>query len=182
MASHHPAPAITIVDHCFPYDTHNTYDVTFFGKSVHTTVTCDPQIVTQWISDVESFNRDRLHELIVGLDVEWRPSFNRYVTNPVATLQLCVDLRCLIVQLKYTPTVPQSLVDFLANPSYTFVGVGIDQDLEKLQEDYEFGFNTRTVDLRELAAAHYDRKDLKNAGVKTLANLVLEKEVIKPKT
>lgn len=181
MASDHPAAGITIIDHELPYDTHNTYEVNFFGKSVHTTVAVDEQIVTEWISDVESSNRDRLHQLIVGLDVEWRPSFNRYVSNPAATLQLCVGNRCLIIQLIHTPSVPQSLVDFLANPSYTFVGVGINQDLEKLEEDYEFGFNTNTVDLRELAATHYGRRELKNSGVKTLTSLVLEKEVHKPK-
>lgn len=181
MASDHPAPAITIIDHELPYDTHNTYEVNFYGKSIHTTVAVDGQIVTEWISDVESFNRDRLHQLMVGLDVEWRPSFNRYVSNPAATLQLCVGDRCLIIQLIHTPSLPQSLVDFLANPNYTFVGVGIREDLEKLEEDYEFGFNTNTVDLRQLAADYYGRRELKNSGVKALASLVLQKEVHKPK-
>ncbi|KAL0346131.1 UNVERIFIED_CONTAM: hypothetical protein Sradi_4444400 [Sesamum radiatum] len=79
------------------------------------------------------------------------------------------------------PLHPPSIVDFLANPRYTFVGIGIEQDLEKLEEDYELGFNTRTVDLRSLAAAEYGRRELKNAGLKQLASLVLEKEVEKPK-
>ncbi|KAG6424642.1 hypothetical protein SASPL_115060 [Salvia splendens] len=152
-------PSITIVDHELPYDSHNTYDVTFFGDSVFTTVTSDPTIASQWISEID---RDGQH-LIVGLDVEWRPSFNRHVAYPAATLQLCVCLRCLIFQLIHSPSVPPPLVDFLANPNHTFVGIGIEADLEKLEEDYEFGFNTNAVDLRGLAA------------------LVLEKEVDKPK-
>ncbi|KAH6756491.1 hypothetical protein C2S52_021157 [Perilla frutescens var. hirtella] len=182
MAHHHPTPPITIIDHELPYDTHNTYDVIFFGESIHTTVACDPTIAAQWISDVEAIHSRRLHQLIVGLDVEWRPSFNRYVNNPAATLQLCVGRRCLIFQLIHSPSVPTALINFLANPRYTFVGIGIKQDLEKLEEDYEFGFNTNTVDLRELAAAKYGRRDLKNSGVKSLASLVLEKEVEKPKS
>ncbi|XP_047947448.1 Werner Syndrome-like exonuclease [Salvia hispanica] len=171
-------PSITIVDHELPYDSHNTYDVIFFGDSVFTTVTADPTIASQWISEID---RDGQQHLIVGLDVEWRPSFNRHVANPAATLQLCVGLRCLIFQLIHSPSVPSPLVDFLANPNHTFVGIGIEADLEKLEEDYEFGFNTNAVDLRGLAADRYGRRDLKNSGVKSLAALVLEKEVDKPK-
>ncbi|KAL0428433.1 UNVERIFIED_CONTAM: hypothetical protein Slati_3018100 [Sesamum latifolium] len=176
-----PTAATGIVDHELPYDSHNTYDVIFFGDSVHTTVTHDPAVATHWISETESIHRRRLSCLIVGLDVEWRPSFNRYIQNPAATLQLCVGRRCLIFQLIYSPFVPSAIVDFLANPRYTFVGIGIEQDLEKLEEDYELGFNTRTVDLRSLAAAEYGRRELKNAGLKQLASLVLGKEVEKPK-
>nr|AMP82907.1 hypothetical protein [Catalpa bungei] len=170
-----------IVDHELPYETHNTYDVFLFGDSILTTVTHDGDIASQWISDVESFHRSRLQHLIVGLDVEWRPSFNRYIQNPVATLQLSVGRRCLIFQLIYCSSIPTSLVDFLANPNYTFVGVGVSKDLEKLEEDYGFGYNTKTVDLRSLAAEAYGRKELKNAGVKELTRVVLEKELDKPK-
>ncbi|KAL6577615.1 hypothetical protein OROMI_009943 [Orobanche minor] len=50
-----------IIDHKLPYDTHNTYDVIFFHEPIHTTVACDPVIVTQWISNIESSNRQFLH-------------------------------------------------------------------------------------------------------------------------
>ncbi|KAL6540708.1 hypothetical protein OROMI_024591 [Orobanche minor] len=169
---------IHIIDHELPYETHNTYEVVFFGDSILTTVTHDPDIATQWISDVESIHR---HSLIVGLDIEWRPSFNRYINNPAATLQLCVGGRCLIFQLIHCPSIPKSLTDFLANPNCTFVGIGIDSDLEKLQEDYEFGYNTNTVDLRGLAADKYGQSDLKRSGLKSLAKVVLDKDVEKPK-
>ncbi|PIN19641.1 DNA helicase [Handroanthus impetiginosus] len=173
--------AIDIVDHELPDYTHNTYSVLFFGDSIFTTVTHDAAIASQWISDIEFIHRRRLQHLIVGLDLEWRASFNRYISNPVATLQLSVGRRCLIFQLIYCSSIPSSLVNFLANPNYTFVGVGIKQDLEKLEEDYEFGYNTNAVDLRSLAAEAYDEKKLKNAGVKELARVVMGKEVDKPK-
>ncbi|KAH6783086.1 hypothetical protein C2S52_008045, partial [Perilla frutescens var. hirtella] len=182
MAHHHPTPPNAIIDHKLPYDTHNTYDVIFFGEPIHTTVTCDPTIAAQWISDVEAaIHRRRLHQLIVGLDIEWRPPFSRDVNNPAATLQLCVGRRCLIFQLIHSPFVPPALMNFLANPCYTFVGSGIKHDVEKLEEDHKFGFNTNTVDLRELAATKYERPDLKKYGLKSLASLVLEKEMEKPK-
>ncbi|KAG8367793.1 hypothetical protein BUALT_Bualt16G0109700 [Buddleja alternifolia] len=181
MAQQGTTMAIDIIDHMLPYDTHNTYDVIFYGQSVLTTVTQDPTIAAQWISEVEAIHRRRLTSLIVGLDAEWRPSFNRHIVNPVATLQLCVGHRCLIFQLIHSPSIPPSLVNFLSNPNYTFVGIGIEPDLEKLQEDYELGFSTRFVDLRSLAADRYGRRELKQAGVKRLSMEVLEKELEKPK-
>ncbi|GFP85640.1 werner syndrome-like exonuclease, partial [Phtheirospermum japonicum] len=101
--------------------------------------------------------------LTVGLDIEWRPSFKRYINNPAATLQLCVDRRCLIFQLIHASSIPKLLVDFPANPNHTFIGIGIDQNLnlEKLEEDYEFGFRTNTVDLRGLAADEVSRAVLR---------------------
>ncbi|KAL8467648.1 hypothetical protein ACS0TY_031048 [Phlomoides rotata] len=170
-----------IIDHELPHDTHNTYDVIFFGESIHTTVTYDPTVVTRWISDVESINRQCLHNLIVGLDIEWRPNI-RNQNNPAATLQLCVGRRCLIFQLIHSPSFPNSLINFLDNLNYKFVGIRVKEDVEKLEEDYEIEFNTNTVDLVELAAAKYGREELKNPGLKGLASLVMEKEVEKPKS
>ncbi|GFP86981.1 werner syndrome-like exonuclease, partial [Phtheirospermum japonicum] len=103
------------------------------------------------------------------------------INNPAATLQLCVDRRCLIFQLIHATSIPKSLVDFLANPNHTFIGIGIDQDLEKLEENYEFGFRTNTVDLRGLAADKYGQPVLKRAGLKGLAGVVLQKDFEKLK-
>ncbi|CAI9782887.1 unnamed protein product [Fraxinus pennsylvanica] len=171
--------AITIEDYRLPYDTHNVYDVDFFGDIIHTLVTHDPGMVSQWLSEVESLNNHRRH-LIVGLDVEWRPSFSR-IQNPVATLQLCIDRRCLVYQLIHSSYIPDPLVEFLSEQDYTFVGVGIESDLDKLERDYGFGFNANAVDLRELAAHTYQMRALQNTGLKNLASFVLDIEFEKPR-
>ncbi|XP_057489516.1 3'-5' exonuclease-like [Actinidia eriantha] len=171
--------SLSIEDYELPYDTHNLYDVNFFSDKIHTLVTHTPSYVDGWISEIEAIHRRRLRSLIVGLDVEWRPN-NRHHDNPVATLQLCVGRRCLIFQLIYAPFIPQSLAQFLTNPLYTFVGVGVDSDVEKLTDDYGLSVAT-TVDLRSLAAAEYGVRELRNAGLKILAMQVLGKEVVKPR-
>ncbi|KAJ4846574.1 hypothetical protein Tsubulata_043290, partial [Turnera subulata] len=74
---------------------------------------------------------------MAGLDIEWRPSFNRHIQNPVATLQLSVASHCLIFQLVHCPALLPSLAEFLGDPRHVFVGVGIKSDVEKLLEDYE---------------------------------------------
>ncbi|KAL0453256.1 UNVERIFIED_CONTAM: hypothetical protein Slati_1303700 [Sesamum latifolium] len=166
-----------------PSITQEAYLVSFFRDTIFTQVTHDPYTVTRWISDIESIHSPRLRCLVVGLDVEWRPSFNRNQQNPVATLQLCVGRRCLIYQIVHSDDdIPESLVDFLSNENYTFVGVNIDSDLDKLETDYdEIETVANTVDLRSLVAWRYRRRDLLNAGLEELAKVVLRKEVEKPR-
>ncbi|KAL8493662.1 hypothetical protein ACS0TY_024737 [Phlomoides rotata] len=156
------------------------YDVSFFHEAIiYTTVTDNPTAVTNWIDEIKY--QYRLSDIIVGLDVEWRPN---YVAgrqrNPVAVLQLCVDDLCLIYQIIHTNQIPQSLVDFLSSGYFPFVGVGIKSDLDKLHSDYGIGGGAQYVDLRGLAAEAYGRHELKNAGLKDLARIVLDKEVEKP--
>ncbi|KAG8372178.1 hypothetical protein BUALT_Bualt12G0039400 [Buddleja alternifolia] len=68
--------------------------------------------------------------------------------------------------------IPHSLIDFLSDQNYTFVGVNIASNLNNLYEDYETGDAANTVDLRYLAAAKYECEGLKNAGMKRLAMIV----------
>ncbi|CAM8933630.1 unnamed protein product [Rhodiola kirilowii] len=173
--------AIRLVDYELPYETHNLYDVYLDDVCIHTLVTHTPHMVDQWIADVQNLNRPNLHQLIVGLDVEWRPNFQRNQgDNPVAVLQLCVARRCLIFQILHAPFLPPSLASFLLNTSYKFVGVGIQSDVEKLVEYYSLNV-VNQVDLRVLAAERRDRPDYRNAGIKILARDLLGKEIVKPK-
>ncbi|KAF7825586.1 Werner Syndrome-like exonuclease [Senna tora] len=172
--------SISIVDHALPYDTHNLYDVSFYSHNIRTLLTSSPSFVNSWLTETLNLHSPS-HPLLVGLDVEWRPNFHRNQQNPVATLQLCVGPRCLVFQIIHSPNIPQSLLDFLGNRSHTFLGVGIEEDVEKLLEDYGVGV-ANFVDLRNLAADKLGEKDLKNAGIKNLAMRVLGKEIVKPKS
>ncbi|CAH9100844.1 unnamed protein product [Cuscuta europaea] len=158
---------------------YDLFTVYFYRSSIETLVTCEPSKIVGWIDDIERIHRGRLHRLIVGLDVEWRPSFSRD-QNPVATLQLAVGDRCLIVQLLYCSAIPVELFRFLANASYTFVGVGIGADLEKLVEDYNLAV-TNGVELRNLAADEANDRSLRNVGLKDLARRYLGAEMVKPR-
>ncbi|XP_052176270.1 3'-5' exonuclease-like [Diospyros lotus] len=160
-------------------DDQERYDVFVDDNRIITIVTHSPGSVNSWISEIERIHHRRLHKLIVGLDIEWRPH-SRYSQNPAATLQLCVGRRCLIFQLIHAPYIPQSLVDFLGNSSYTFVGVGIDGDVGKLSSDYDLVVE-RTFDLRDWAVDDYDIPGLQNAGLKTLSSVVLGISVEKPR-
>lgn len=156
-----------------------TYDVEFFSDIISTVVTVDSAVVTRWISDVMLGQQRR--PLIVGLDTEWGHIPAKGSKQPAATLQLCVGSCCLIYQIFLSPLIPSSLADFLSNRNCSFVGVGVKQDLEKLHNEYGIGGDACHVDLRDVAADGYGVKELKNAGLKRLAKLVLGKEMEKPR-
>ncbi|XP_020271852.1 Werner Syndrome-like exonuclease [Asparagus officinalis] len=133
------------------------------------------------ISSVLSFHAHRLDSLIVGLNVEWRPSYSRY-KNPVATLQLCVGTRCLLFQLIHSDSIPSQLSSFLSDHRFKFVGVGVDEDVEKLVGDCGMSV-ANPVDLRAVAAEVYGRREMhmQQMGIVKLADEVLGMEVRKPK-
>ncbi|KAM6585489.1 hypothetical protein CsatB_012491 [Cannabis sativa] len=174
-----PTP-ITIVNHGLDSQTHDLYDVQVGPITVRTLVTISASMVDSWIEDIKRINNQSLGHLIVGLDVEWRPSFNRYIENPVAIIQLCVGPRCLIFQLLHADSVPSSLAEFLGNADYSFVGVGVGADVEKLLVDYQLSVR-KPVELGNLAANKYGDRSLKNAGLKRLASFVLGMQIEKPK-
>lgn len=151
------------------------YCVNFYGNEIKTTVTDVPRVVDAWISTVQNLNREslELHRLVVGLDIEWHPNYNRYQNrNKVATLQLCVGRRCLIFQIFHAIFIPQSLRDFLGNRDHTFVGVGIGADNQKLFEDYGLWVG-RSVDLTIYSVR-------RNIGLKDLAREILRFDIEKP--
>lgn len=171
------AMTVTIFDHELPYDSHNLYDVSFFyDTNIRTLVTDNSHQVTSWIHEVTASHNSSL----VGFDVEWRPSFQRNQYNRIATVQLCAGDQCLIFQILHASSIPQTLFQFLGDDDYTFVGVGIGADVERLLDDY--GIQVRKfVDLRPVAASFYGMRELRNAGLKELTRVVLEKEISKPK-
>ncbi|KAK6792595.1 hypothetical protein RDI58_011676 [Solanum bulbocastanum] len=74
--------------------------------------------------------------VFVGLDIEWRPHEISWMSNKSATLQLCIDEKCLIFQLFYVDEISKSLKDFLNSTNFTFVGIEVADDVKKLKNEY----------------------------------------------
>ncbi|XP_044337176.1 Werner Syndrome-like exonuclease [Triticum aestivum] len=141
--------------------------VAFGQDHVHTTLTSSGGVVDEWLDLVYRIHRRRLDRLVVGLDVEWRPSFRGLPPGPVALLQLCVGRRCLVFQILRADYVPDSLFDFLADGRFTFVGVGVYGDAQKLSAHYGLQV-TNAVDLRYLAANTLGKPALRHTGLQGL--------------
>ncbi|XP_051199051.1 3'-5' exonuclease-like [Lolium perenne] len=159
-------------------ETYVTY-VDFEGHGIKTTVTSSGTAVKRWLREIRYMYRWVYHKLIVGLDVEWRPSYSS-VQNPAALLQLCVGRRCLIFQLLHADYIPDDLEDFLADPGFRFVGVGVQEDANRLDNDHRL-WVANTVDLRGLAADGMQMPRLRQAGLKGIASAVMGVNIEKPR-
>ncbi|XP_004514484.1 3'-5' exonuclease-like [Cicer arietinum] len=170
---------ITIIDRNIPSNTHNIYDIIFDSNlTINTLITSSPSLVDAWFLET-----NRLHNpfpLLIGLDIEWRPNFQRGRNNRTAVLQLCINNRCLVFQIIHSPFIPTSLTTFLSNINNKFVGVGIEDDIEKLLKDYKIHV-ANFDDLRTLAAYVLNDREMLKTGIKTLSQRVLGKAVQKPK-
>ncbi|PHT56243.1 hypothetical protein CQW23_04729 [Capsicum baccatum] len=174
--------SVRIKDYQLTCNSHKQYDVIFDDTEIETIVTRDPAQVCSWINETEETNQCRLHRLIVGFDIEWRPNFYPGAgQNPVATLQLCVGTRCLIYQIIHAPSIPWRLRNFLNDDDYRFVGVGIENDAKKLLNDYGIELSDK-VDLREWAAEELDNDNLRSAGLRDLVREVVGTQIFKPKS
>ncbi|KAI3943852.1 hypothetical protein MKW92_046692 [Papaver armeniacum] len=150
--------------------THHIYNVVLL--KIRTTVTHTASVVDQWIASVYADFRNKLKNLVVGLDIEWsRKSRDGYSRKKLLFCS-CV---CLHV-------IPESLAGFLSNENHIFVGAGIDGDAHKLWVDYGLYLGT-TEEVGTLAAYKLtktigDYRDCRfyNAGLKNLAKDVLKQE------
>lgn len=74
---------------------------------------------------------------VVGLDLEWKPTFNAGETpSRAAVLQLSGPRLCLIIQLQQLQHIPRSLRSLLSDSDLVKVGVSVEYDLAKLRKDW----------------------------------------------
>eukprot|EP00927_Polykrikos_kofoidii_P048662 TRINITY_DN42901_c0_g1_i1.p1 TRINITY_DN42901_c0_g1~~TRINITY_DN42901_c0_g1_i1.p1 ORF type:complete len:436 (-),score=69.82 TRINITY_DN42901_c0_g1_i1:178-1485(-) len=73
----------------------------------------------------------------VGLDIEWRATFERGVPQrPAATLQLSAQDVVVVFHLSNLGTVPPVLQDLLGRSDVLKVGVGVEGDVRKIERDF----------------------------------------------
>ncbi|RHN81013.1 putative ribonuclease H-like domain-containing protein [Medicago truncatula] len=111
---------------------------------------------------------------VIGFDIELSMCENKVSEEETnfetecAILNLCNGHSCLIIQLCHLDSFPTSLLNFLRLPDYTFVGVGINHNLAKLEKEY--GVRCRNaVELGPLAASVRKMPSLSFCGVDELA-------------
>jgi len=132
-------------------DSENEFDVN--GKRITTYVTRSKEGIN---SVLEFVFYDSISK-VVGLDI-----------GKSSTLYLCDEFTCIIIPLLHLNSIPESLMNFLCWPEYTFVGVGIRGKMEMLET--QFGIRCRNaVELGPLAADVLGMAHLRSCGVDKLA-------------
>lgn len=110
--------------------------------SIKTTVTEKESDINRLVKTFLSNKNNR--KKIIGLDTE-RVQKGRKL-NKTVLLQLCDGDNCLIVQLPNEgedDNLPLSLFNFLNLPEFTFVGIGINKTMIRLES--EFGLTCKNV-------------------------------------
>lgn len=158
--------------------TTSKYLINYDGRTIETTVTDKSSVTDSWVEGILSLYADA-PLTVVGLDIEWKPHPIRFMSNKSATLQLCINDRCLILQLFYMDSIPQSLIDFLRNSKFTFVGIEVADDVAKLKDEYGLECGN-TADIRQLAISRWPGR-FRRPGLKDLAWEVLGLYMEKPK-
>jgi ribonuclease D len=74
---------------------------------------------------------------------------------------------------------PGALGEFLGEPAFRFIGVGVDADVERLSDDHELKV-ANAVDLRGLAAEGMHLPELRQAGLRAIAAAVMGVTIAKP--
>ncbi|CAK9152872.1 unnamed protein product [Ilex paraguariensis] len=152
------------------------YMVQFYDSTIEATATDKASVVQDWVHQIRSYHG---RQIIAGLDCEWKPPIVQSMSNRSATLQLCVDAKCLILQMFYIDYIPQSLKSFLSDPNVTFVEVEVGDDVLKLRDEYGLHC-TRTSDIQALAMASWPWMFFGKPGLKYLANEVVGLYIQKP--
>lgn len=175
---------ITITENYPPVSqNHLTYTIDFLGTPLSpltTTLTATPKIAREWLRTTLLRHRRQLemYTIAIGLGVQWPPPSSPGENPPAATLQLCVDGRCLIFQLRHSPAVPNLLRRFLQNPSHTFVGIWNHSDARKLlHSDHELEMGLDPVDLRLHAESRYGGRSLYRESRETIVREYLGVDV-----
>eukprot|EP00128_Syssomonas_multiformis_P018439 Colp12_sorted_trinity150504_noHs@18039 len=115
---------------------------------------------------------------VIGLDIEWKPSYNfNQRESPVALIQLSNSEKCILMHVCYYDRVPKALHQILEDPKILKVGVGVEEDARKLARDFNFKVNGM-VDVATVSAS---LGIMKNGGIKTLAQKVCRYAIEKSK-
>ncbi|CAO2837610.1 unnamed protein product [Amaranthus hypochondriacus] len=149
------------------------------GLKIDISVTDKSEMIDEWVAGIMPRYVDNGESTVVGLDMEWRPPQYPTMTNKTATLQLFVDYKCLIVQLFYVDYLPQSLKDFMGWPNFTFVGVGVDDDVAKLRDEYGL-ICGNSKDIQDYAMGLWPMKWWRRPGLKVLARDIAGLHMEKP--
>ncbi|XP_073152572.1 uncharacterized protein [Henckelia pumila] len=155
--------------------------VEYSGKTIETTVTNKASVAENWLRNMmRSWDRNAgLENKIVGIDCKCFPPLNpadsSIFANKIATLQLCMDTKCLVLQLPHMDYVPAQcfLQNLLANSgAITLVGVEVEKMWHKITSDYGLEYSRhdcKVVDVHLLAKAWFPMSYRGRPSLKALA-------------
>jgi ribonuclease D len=130
-------------------------------------------IVINHREQANGFLKRLKREKYIGFDTESRPSFSKGISYPPSIIQLATQDTAYLIQLEKT-SIFDELVDLFSNARFKKIGIGTQNDIEKLQEIRKFsarGF----IDLSKIAA----QKGIIQVGARALTARYMEHRLTK---
>eukprot|EP00808_Paulinella_micropora_P005577 g63230.t1 len=91
----------------------------------------------EWKPTYQRGGSQYAHIYVVGLDMEWKPTYQRgFQSNPVALVQVCNESLALLMRVRSFKSLPPALVELLQHPQLLKAGVGVHEDVRKLQSSF----------------------------------------------
>lgn len=159
------------------------------GPNLDVLVTHSDEDVTKWlitnkiwdINDKKEKIKD--DKVILGFDVEWRPSFNKGASsNKVSLIQLCTLNSAILIQIMKMNQIPNSLKEVIQSSNIIKVGVGILDDLDKLEKDWNIPYRSGSFCDLGAVTRRIQNNSMAKCGLVSLAHKYLDtKMVTKPK-
>lgn len=157
------------------------YLVSYSCEILEATVTNDTSIVEYWLQITVLSIRQPY--MIIGLNCEWGPHpISPTTSHKISIMQFCVGTKCLIFQLSHMNfNIPQSVKSFLSDSHNIFVGVGVEEIVSMLRNEYGICCENTLFDVRALAKKRFPFSFCGRPGLKTLAYQLVKLPMWKPK-
>lgn len=153
------------------------YSLFYDGKTIITTVTNSSNTANNWAQ--EMLNTYANNPTVVGVDIEWRPHPIQNMSNNSATIQLCINNKCLILQLFFMDEHLKFSRFFFKIPISLLFGLKSWEILKNSRMNKSFKCK-KSADIRELAKIRWPGR-FRRPGLKDLARDVCGLNMLKPR-
>lgn len=106
-------------------------------SSLNVLIPSNAEEFEEWLNLEQIFDR----KSVIGFDVEWKPSFSQFRYNKIGLIQLATDKSVALIQMaKLSNEIPPFLTKLINSSDIIKTGVGVVEDLERLENDYKIPF------------------------------------------
>ncbi|XP_021749162.1 Werner Syndrome-like exonuclease isoform X1 [Chenopodium quinoa] len=152
----------------------------FCGRIVYSRTTEEVEEATLEILKFLEARKCETGRAVLGLDIEWKPSFDRGIPQgKAAVMQICGGMHhCYVLHIIHSG-IPGSLQSLLEDSTYIKVGVGIDNDAVKVFHDHNVSIKS-LEDLSSMANQKLGGVP-KQWSLSSLVETFTCKQLLKPK-
>ncbi|KAI3470032.1 hypothetical protein Pfo_026695 [Paulownia fortunei] len=154
-------------------------ELKFGGRIIYSRTVEEVERAAEELLDFVEAKKRKEGQCILGLDIEWRPTFRRGVApGKAAVLQICGDNSCCHVLHIIHSGLPKNLQSLLEDGTSLKVGVCIANDAAKVLQDHNVKINN-LGDLSDLANQKLGG-DSKKWSLSSLAEMLICRQLPKP--